>query len=71
MAPVVVAVARDFAVEPDAIDQQVDMLVLRVEVPRDQVLVGVESHAMQIALSYLAPLVVAQMFAGSGRQRYM
>jgi hypothetical protein len=41
VAPVVVAVAGYLAVEPDAIDQQVYMLVLRVEVARDQVLVGV------------------------------
>lgn len=69
MAPVIVAVACDVAVEPDAIDQQVDVLVLRVIVPRDQVLVVVQSHAMQVALADLDPLRIRQVFARSGRQR--
>jgi hypothetical protein len=33
--------SRDFAVEPDAIHQQMYVLVLRIVVPRDQVLVVV------------------------------
>jgi hypothetical protein len=69
LAPVVVAVARDKSIEPDPICQQVNVFVLGVVVPRNEVLVVVQAHAMQVTLADRTPLVVGEMFARRGLQR--
>ena len=69
MAPIVVTVARDVAINAYAIDQQVHVLVLCIVVPRNQVLIVVQPHAVQVTLADLRPLRIAQVLARSGRQR--
>ena len=71
LAPVVVAVANDLAVEPYAIDQQVNVFVLGVDMARYQVLVFVQAHTTQVSLADFDPLRIRQMFAWCGRQRDM
>lgn len=69
LATPVVAVARHAAVVADAVGEQVDVLVLGVGMARQDVLVVVEAHAFQIPLADGAPLVVGELFAGSGGER--
>jgi hypothetical protein len=67
VAPIVIAVGCDIAVEADAVHQQVHVFVLGVHVARHQVLIVFQSHAMQVALCDPLPLFVIQMFAWRGR----
>lgn len=63
---VVLPVAHDLPVKPDAVRQDVDVLVLGVGVPGDDELVVGEAHPAQIALPDLPPLLICELFAGGG-----
>ena len=69
LAPPVLAVAGDAAVEADAAGEDVDVLVLGVGVAGDEVLVLIEAHAVEVALADLAPLLIRQSFTKGGGQR--
>jgi hypothetical protein len=66
-----VTVAGHRAVKLDPIHQQVDVFMVRIRVPCNDVLVPVQSHAMQVAPPYLDPLHVCQVFAWYRRQRHV
>jgi uncharacterized protein YgfB (UPF0149 family) len=63
---VVLAVAGHAAVKADAVRQNVNVFVLGVGVPGDNKLVLLQAHAVHVAFSYLAPLLVCELFAGCG-----
>jgi hypothetical protein len=65
--PIVMAVRGDAAIKANPVNQQVYMLVFRVEMARHNVLVVFQPHALQVVRGDLSPLVVAQMFAWRGR----
>lgn len=64
LAPIVMAVRGDAAVETDAVDQQVHVRMLGVGVARDQILVVFQSHAAQVVLRDLLPLLVGHALPG-------
>jgi hypothetical protein len=66
LALVVATVAGHAAVEPNAVGQDVHVLVFGVGVAGDDELVVVESHTAQILLGDLPPLLVGELFAGGG-----
>jgi hypothetical protein len=63
--PIVMAVRGDAAIKANAVNQQVYMLVFCIEVARHDVLVVLQSHALQVMRGDLPPLVIAQMLAGA------
>ena len=63
--------AGDVAVVPDATNQQVDLFVVGVVVPRNQVFVVAESHPMQVSLADLGTLRIRQVLARGRQQRDM
>jgi hypothetical protein len=67
VASVVMAVRGDAAIKADAVRQQVHVFVFGIHVARHQVLVVLQSHAVQVALGDPLPLFVIQMFAWRGR----
>ena len=68
LAGVVVAIADDLAVVADPVGHEVDVVMLSVGVPGEDVLVLAEAHAFQVPLPDLAPFLVAELFAGRGGQ---
>ena len=64
---VVLAVAGHAAVKADAVGQDVNVFVLGVGVAGDDKLVFFQAHAVHVALSNLAPLLICEFFAGCGR----
>ncbi len=63
LAPVIVTVADHFAVERNAVHDEVDMFMLGVRVTRRDVLVRREAHPGQIVPSDLGPRRVTQTLA--------
>jgi hypothetical protein len=63
LAAVVMALAGYRAVEPDPVRQQVDVFVVRIQVTREDVLVLLQAHALEVAPRYVNPLPVRQTFA--------
>ena len=63
---VVLAVAGHAAVKADAVRQNVNVFVLGVVVPGDDKLVFLQAHAVHVAFTNLAPLLVCELFAGGG-----
>jgi len=63
---VVLAVADHAAVKADAVRQNMDVFVLGVVVPGDNKLVLVQAHAVHVAFSYLAPLLICELFTVCG-----
>ena len=68
LARVVAAITDNLAVEADPVGHEVDVVVLGVGVPGEDVLVLAEAHACQVSLPDVAPLVVAELFAGRSGQ---
>ena len=68
LAPPVLAVAGNAAIEADAARHDVDVLVLGVGVAGHDVLVRVQLHARQVPLADVDPLRVSELFAGGGGQ---
>ena len=61
---VVLAVAGHAAVKTDAVRQDVDVFVFGVGVAGDDKLVLLQAHAVHVAFTNLAPLLVCELFAG-------
>jgi hypothetical protein len=68
---IVPPVAHYLARQRDATDEQVDVFVLGIRVPRDDERVVRQPHSPQIVLGDLLPLRIGQLLAHGGRQRDM
>ena len=64
---VVVAIADDLALAVDPVGHEVDVVMRGVGVPGEDILVLVQAHPFPELLPDLAPLLVAELFAGRGR----
>ena len=65
---VVVAIADDLALAVDPVGHEVDVVMRGVGVPGEDVLVVVQVHPGPELLPDVAPLLVAELFAGRGRE---
>jgi hypothetical protein len=68
VALIVVAHVDGFAIKPDSVGHNMDVFVLGVGVPGDNILVVAQAHLHHIRLSYLSPLLVTKLFSRHGRQ---
>ncbi len=58
MSTVVVAIAGHYTIELDPVDDKMYVFVFGVRVTRNDVLVAVQSHTIQVALTDVGPLGV-------------
>lgn len=56
-------VTRDHPIKLDTVDEYVNVFVISVCVPRDEVLIPIQAHAIQVALADLDPFGIGQVFA--------